>query len=197
MLKRAFDFVFSCIGLLLLTPILILIALLIKLDSKGPVLFIQNRVGKNNIDFNIYKFRTMRIASQTKGLLTLGNNDERITRIGYFLRRYKIDEFPQFINILKGDMSFVGPRPELRYYVNFYSEDDMKIFKVRPGITGLASIKYRNEVELLKAAENPEEYFIKTIIPDKLRFNKMYIEKQNLFLDLKLILLTVVKVITK
>ncbi|MFD1613836.1 sugar transferase [Gelatiniphilus marinus] len=197
MVKRTFDLVFSCVGLLLLVPVFILIAILIKLDSKGPVLFIQNRVGKNNIDFNIYKFRTMRVASQTKGLLTLGNNDERITKIGYFLRRYKIDEFPQLINILKGDMSFVGPRPELRYYVNFYSEDDMKIFKVRPGITGLASLKYRNEVELLKAADNPEEYFTKTIIPDKLRFNKMYIEKQNLFLDLKLILLTVVKVITK
>lgn len=197
MIKRIFDLVLSCIGLLCLAPILIIIAVLIKLDSKGPVLFIQNRVGKNNVDFNIYKFRTMRMASQTKGLLTLGNNDSRVTKIGYFLRRYKIDEFPQLINILKGDMSFVGPRPELRYYVNFYNEDDMKIFQVRPGITGLASLKYRNEVELLKAAENPEEFFIKTIIPDKLRYNKMYIEKRNFFFDLKLIFMTVVKVITK
>lgn len=197
MIKRIFDLVFSFLGLLLLAPIFILIAILIKLDSKGPILFIQNRVGKNNVDFNIYKFRTMRIASQTKGLLTLGNNDSRVTKIGYFLRRYKIDEFPQLINILKGDMSFVGPRPELRYYVNFYNKDDMKIFQVRPGITGLASLKYRNEVELLKAAKNPEEFFIKTIIPDKLRFNKMYIKKQSFFFDLKLILITVVKVITK
>jgi len=197
MIKRIFDLVFSFLGLLLLAPIFILIAILIKLDSKGPILFIQNRVGKNNVDFNIYKFRTMRIASQTKGLLTLGNNDSRVTKIGYFLRRYKIDEFPQLINILKGDMSFVGPRPELRYYVNFYNKDDMKIFQVRPGIAGLASLKYRNEVELLKAAKNPEEFFIKTIIPDKLRFNKMYIKKQSFFFDLKLILITVVKVITK
>ncbi len=197
MIKRAFDFVFSLIGLLLLAPVFILIAILIKLDSKGPVLFIQNRVGRNNVDFNIYKFRTMRIASEIKGLLTLGNNDSRVTKVGYFLRRYKIDELPQLINVLKGDMSFVGPRPELRYYVNFYTEDDMKIYQVRPGITGLASLKYRNEVELLKAAENPEEYFIKTIIPDKLRFNKMYIKKRNFFFDLKLILMTVVKVITK
>lgn len=196
-IKRAFDIVFSALGLILLAPILLLIAILIKLDSKGPVLFIQGRVGKNNKDFNIYKFRTMRKQSEKGGLLTLGNNDSRITKIGYFLRRYKIDEFPQLINILKGDMSFVGPRPELRYYVNFYNEDDMKIFQVRPGITGLASLKYRNEVELLKAAKDPETFFIETIIPDKLKFNKEYIKRRNFFFDLKLIALTVVKVVTK
>ncbi|CAH8286070.1 lipopolysaccharide/colanic/teichoic acid biosynthesis glycosyltransferase [Mariniflexile fucanivorans] len=195
--KRCFDIVFSIVGLLLLAPFLILISILIKLDSKGPVLFIQGRVGKNNTDFNIYKFRTMRVQSETGGLLTLGNHDSRITKIGYFLRRYKIDEFPQLINILKGDMSFVGPRPELRHYVNFYSEDDMKIFLVRPGITGLASLKYRNEVELLKAAENPEEFFIKTIIPDKLKFNKEYIKRRSFLFDLKLIFITIIKVITK
>ena len=138
MIKRAFDVVFSLIGLVLLAPLLILIAIIIKLDSKGPVLFIQGRVGKNNKDFKIFKFRTMRVQSHKKGLLTLGNDDSRITKTGYFLRRYKIDEFPQLINILIGDMSFVGPRPELRYYVNFYNEDDMGIFAVRPGITGLA-----------------------------------------------------------
>ncbi|MDC1227257.1 sugar transferase [Algibacter sp.] len=197
MLKRLFDVVFSVIGMILLFPILLLISILIKLDSKGPILFIQGRVGKNNKDFNIYKFRTMSVQSDKKGLLTLGNNDSRITKMGYVLRRYKIDEFPQLINILKGDMSFVGPRPELRYYVNFYNDDDMKIFEVRPGITGLASLKYRNEVELLKAAKDPEAFFIKTIIPDKLKYNKAYISKQNFFFDLKLILLTIVKVITK
>ena len=197
MLKRAFDLIFSILGLILLFPLLLFISLLIKLDSKGPVLFMQGRVGKNNIDFDIYKFRTMRIQSDEKGLLTLGNKDSRITRIGYFLRRYKIDEFPQLINIIKGNMSFVGPRPELRYYVNFYHEDDMEIFKVRPGITGLASLKYRNEVELLKQAEDPETFFIETIIPDKLKFNKAYIKKQNFFFDLKLIALTIIKVIAK
>lgn len=195
--KRLFDVICAIIGLIILAPFLLLISILIKLDSKGPILFIQGRVGKNNRDFNIYKFRTMRIQSESKGLLTLGNHDSRITRVGYVLRRYKIDEFPQLINILKGDMSFVGPRPELRYYVNFYSEDDMKIFEVRPGITGLASLKYRNEVELLKAAENPEEFFIKTIIPDKLKFNKEYIKKRNFFFDLKLIFITIIKVVTK
>jgi len=197
MLKRTFDLFFSIIGLILLCPLLLLIAMLIKLGSKGPVLFIQGRVGRNNIDFNIYKFRTMCVQSDKKGLLTLGNKDSRITKIGYFLRRYKIDEFPQLINIIKGDMSFVGPRPELRHYVNFYNEDDMKIFKVRPGITGLASLKYRNEVELLEAAEDPETFFIETIIPDKLKFNKAYIKKQNFLLDLKLIGLTIIKVVTK
>lgn len=197
MSKRLFDIIFSIIGLVLLFPFLLIIAILIKLDSRGPIFFIQARVGKNNKDFNIFKFRTMRVESDKKGLLTLGNNDSRITKIGYILRRYKIDEFPQLINILKGDMSFVGPRPELRYYVNYYNEDDMKIFQVRPGITGLASLKYRNEVELLKAAKNPEEFFIKTIIPDKLKFNKEYIKRRNLFFDLKLICLTIIKVITK
>ncbi|MFL1012885.1 sugar transferase [Flavisericum labens] len=194
-IKRIFDIVFSIIGIVLLSPILLAIALFIKIDSKGPVLFAQGRVGKNNKDFNIYKFRTMRIESDKKGLLTLGNNDTRITKIGCFLRRYKIDEFPQLINILKGDMSFVGPRPELRYYVNLYDDDDMKIFQVRPGITGLASLKYRNEVELLKAADDPEEFFIKTIIPEKLKLNKEYIKKRNFFFDLKLIWLTVVHII--
>ena len=197
MIKRSFDVVFSLIGLIILSPILFVIAILIKMDSKGPVLFIQERVGKNNKDFNIYKFRTMYVASQTKGLLTLGNHDSRITRIGYFLRRYKIDEFPQLINILIGDMSFVGPRPELRHYVNFYNEEDYIIFSVRPGITSLASLKYRNEVELLEAADDPESFFINTIIPDKLKFNKAYIKKQSLLYDLKLIIITIGKVLTK
>ena len=197
MSKRLFDITFSIIGLFLIFPLLLIIALIIRLDSKGPIFFIQGRVGKNNTDFNIFKFRTMRIQSDKKGLLTLGNKDTRITKIGYFLRRYKIDEFPQLLNILKGDMSFVGPRPELRYYVNFYNEDDMKIFKVRPGITGLASLKYRNEVELLKAADDPESFFIKTIMPDKLKYNKAYIKQQSFFFDLKLIGLTIIKVITK
>ncbi len=197
MIKRSFDFVFAVIGLIILFPLLLIIAICIKIDSKGPILFIQGRVGKNNKDFNIYKFRTMYVASQSKGLLTLGNKDSRVTKVGYFLRRYKIDEFPQLINILLGDMSFVGPRPELRYYVNFYNEDDLKIFTVRPGITGLASLKYRNEVELLKAADNPEEFFIKTIIPDKLKYNKTYIKKRNFFFDLKLICITIFRVILK
>ncbi|GGK29163.1 glycosyl transferase [Yeosuana aromativorans] len=197
MVKRLFDVVVSLLGLIILTPILLLIAILIKLDSKGPVLFIQPRVGLHNKDFNIFKFRTMVVESDKKGLLTIGNNDSRITRIGYFLRRYKIDEFPQLINILIGNMSFVGPRPELRQYVNYYHEDDMVVFSVRPGITGLASIAFRNEVELLKNAEDPEQYFIHSIIPEKLKLNKAYIKKRDFFFDLKLIAITVVRVLTK
>ena len=197
MLKRLFDVIFSIIGLILIAPFFLIISFLIKLDSKGPILFIQTRVGKNNIDFNIFKFRTMKIKSNKEGLLTLGNHDARITKIGYFLRRYKIDELPQLINVIKGEMSFVGPRPELRYYVNFYNKYDMEILKVKPGITGLASLKYRNEAELLKKAKNPEDFFIKTIIPDKLKFNKEYIKKQNLLLDFKIIIITLIKVLTK
>lgn len=197
MIKRSFDFIFSLFGLIVLFPILFLIAIIIKIDSKGPVFFIQGRVGKNNIDFDIFKFRTMHVASQSKGLLTLGNRDSRITKVGYFLRRYKIDEFPQLINILKGDMSFVGPRPELRYYVDFYKKEYVTVLSVRPGITGLASLKYRNEVELLKTAKDPETFFIKTIMPDKLKFNKEYISKQSFLFDLKLILITIIRVISK
>lgn len=197
MIKRSFDFVFALIGLITISPLLIIISILIKIDSKGAIIFIQNRVGKNNEDFNIYKFRTMHIKSENKGLLTIGNGDSRVTRIGYFLRRYKIDEFPQLFNVLLGNMSFVGPRPELRYYVNFYSKEDLKILSVRPGITGLASLEYRNEVELLKKATNPEEYYINTIIPDKLSYNKTYIKKQSLILDLKLIFKTILYVLIK
>jgi len=197
MIKRIFDFIFASIGLIILAPLLLVLAILIKLDSKGSVLFIQERVGQHNVDFNIYKFRTMYVKSQKKGLLTIGDNDARVTRIGYYLRKYKIDEFPQLINIIKGDMSFVGPRPELRYYVNFYKPEDLVIFKLKPGITGLASLQYRNEVELLKKADNPEAFFINTIIPDKLRYNKMYLKHNNFLLDLKLIFITLYKVAAK
>ncbi len=197
MIKRGFDFVFALIGLLIVSPILLGIAILIKIDSKGSIFFIQNRVGKNNEDFNIFKFRTMHIKSEENGLLTIGNKDSRVTKVGYFLRRYKIDEFPQLLNVLIGNMSFVGPRPELRYYVNYYNKEDLIILSVKPGITGLASLEYRNEVELLKKSDNPDEYYIKTIIPDKLNYNKMYIKNRNLFLDLKLILSTIKKVLLK
>ncbi len=197
MIKRGFDIVVSLVSLIILAPVLLVIAVIIKLDSKGPVLFIQPRVGLNNINFNIFKFRTMFLESDKQGLLTLGNKDSRITKVGYFLRRYKIDEFPQLLNVLKGDMSFVGPRPELRKYVNYYSKEDLIIFSVRPGITGLASIEFRNEVELLKAAEDPEQYFIHSIIPKKLSLNKQYIQKRHFFFDLKLIGITLIRVISK
>ncbi|WP_248722973.1 sugar transferase [Seonamhaeicola sp. ML3] len=197
MFKRSFDFVFSLLGLIVLSPLLLLIAVLIKLDSKGPTLFIQSRVGRANKDFYIVKFRTMFVESEKEGLLTLGNEDSRVTRVGYFLRKYKIDEWPQLYNVLRGDMSFVGPRPELRYYVNFYKREDLIVLSVRPGITGIASLKYRNEVELLEAADDPESYFINVIIPDKLEHNKTYIRNRSFFFDLKIIALTIGKVLFK
>jgi lipopolysaccharide/colanic/teichoic acid biosynthesis glycosyltransferase len=197
MIKRAFDVCLSLVGLIILAPIILLIAVIITLDSKGPILFIQPRVGLNNIDFNIYKFRTMFVASDKKGLLTIGNSDARVTRMGYYLRRYKLDEIPQLWNVLIGDMSFVGPRPELRKYVNYYSKNDMVLFTVKPGITGLASIKFRNEVELLKASKDPESYFINDIIPEKNELNKIYISKRNFWFDCKLIIITIYKVLLK
>ena len=197
MIKRAFDVCLSLVGLIILAPIILLIAVFIKLDSKGPVFFIQPRVGLNNIDFNIFKFRTMFVASDKKGLLTIGNSDARVTRMGYYLRRYKLDEIPQLWNVIKGDMSFVGPRPELRKYVNYYSKNDMVLFTVKPGITGLASIKFRNEVELLKASNDPESYFINDIIPEKNELNKVYISKRNFWFDFKLIMITIYKVLLK
>jgi len=168
MLKRLFDIIFALIGLISLSPILVIISLLILLDSKGPVLFNQVRVGLNNKDFKIFKFRTMRLGSDKLGLLTVGDKDPRITRIGYFLRKYKLDEFPQLFNVLIGNMSFVGPRPEVRKYVNLYSKEDLEILNVKPGITDYASIKYRNEVELIKQIDNPEKIYIEEIMPEKI-----------------------------
>lgn len=195
MIKRCFDIIFSFLGLILLLPLLVLIALIIKLESKGPILYKQIRVGKNNIDFKIYKFRTMYVDSDKKGLLTVGNKDPRITKTGYFLRKYKLDEFPQLINVLFGSMSFVGPRPEVRKYVDYYSDSDLDIFSVKPGITDYASIHFRNEVELLKEVNNPEMFYLKEIMPEKIALNKKYIEHKNLFIDIKIIFNTILTII--
>ncbi|MBD0822775.1 sugar transferase [Aestuariibaculum marinum] len=194
-IKRGFDIVFAFILLVLLTPVLILIGILIKIDSKGSILFKQLRVGKNNRDFTIFKFRSMVSDSKEQNLLTLGDNDRRITKAGYYLRKYKLDELPQLFNVFIGDMSFVGPRPELRYFVNFYSNNDLVVLKVKPGITGLASLKYRHEAELLKSANNPQEFYINSILPDKLKINKEYIENRSLWLDFKILSQTVFRVI--
>lgn len=196
MIKRSFDIVFSSLGLILLLPLLLIIAVFIKIESKGPVFYKQNRVGKNNQDFKIFKFRTMFIGSDKKGLLTVGNRDPRVTKVGYFLRKYKLDELPQLINVLLGNMSFVGPRPEVRHYVNFYSESDLKILSVKPGITDYASIHFRNEVELLKESENPEKFYIEHILPKKIALNKKYIEQNNLLIDIKIILKTLLTIIS-
>jgi len=191
MIKRLFDISFAFVGLVFLCPVLIIIALLIKAESKGSVFFRQIRVGKNNKDFRIFKFRTMLDGSDKKGLLTLGDNDSRVTKVGYYLRKYKLDELPQLINVLKGDMSFVGPRPEVRKYVDHYSDEDLRIFKIRPGITDYASIEFRDEAELLKDTVNPEETYIKEIMPKKLALNKKYVDNHTLIKDVSIILNTI------
>ncbi len=193
-IKRLMDILFSSIGLIVLFPLLLVISLIIKLESKGPFLFIQERVGKDNKNFNIFKFRTMYVGSERKGLLTIGDHDPRVTRIGYILRKYKLDEFPQLLNVLLGSMSFVGPRPEVRKYVNLYSQEDLIILSVRPGITSNASIIYRHEVELLRLADNPEEFYALTILPEKLKLYHNYIENQDLTLDAQIIFKTILVV---
>ncbi len=190
MIKRAFDIFFSISGLIILSPVLIIISAVIKSDSKGPVIFRQSRVGKDNRDFMLFKFRTMRMDSDKQGLLTVGGKDPRITNAGYFLRKYKLDELPQLLNVLAGDMSFVGPRPEVRKYVELYSAIQKKVLEVKPGITDIASIRYRNESDLLKEANDPEEFYIKQIIPDKIKLNLEYINDSSLFKDVKVILNT-------
>ncbi len=190
-MKRAFDILFSLFGSLILFPFFILFAILIIADSGLPVFFSQKRVGKNGIDFSLLKFRTMKKDADKKGLLTISNKDSRITAIGYFLRKYKIDELPQLFNVLAGDMSLVGPRPEVRKYVDLYSEEQKKVLSVLPGITDYASIEYSNENELIAKAEDPEQFYIKEVMPAKLRQNLKYISEQGFITDLKIILKTI------
>lgn len=189
-MKRLFDIVASLIGLILLSPIFLVMAVWIKLDSSGPVFYKQIRVGKDGNDFKLFKFRSMFIDADKKGLLTVGGRDPRVTKSGYFIRKYKLDEFPQLINVLIGDMSLVGPRPEVRRYVDLYSKEQLRVLSIRPGITDLASIRYRNENDLLEKAENPEKYYIDIIMQDKLSINLEYVDKQNLVYDVKLIFKT-------
>jgi lipopolysaccharide/colanic/teichoic acid biosynthesis glycosyltransferase len=195
MLKRIFDLIFSVTGIIILTPFFLLIALIIKYDSKGPVIYRQFRVGKNNKDFSVLKFRSMKTESDRDGLLTVGGKDSRITKAGYYLRKYKLDELPQLINVLKGEMSFVGPRPEVRKYVNYYNDKQREVLNVRPGITDIASIAYRNENELLEGSDNPENFYITVIMPDKLRMNLDYLNDRSFFKDVKIIFKTLVAII--
>lgn len=189
-MKRLFDIVASAIGLLLLSPLFLILAVWIKCDSNGPVFYKQKRVGRGNKDFDLYKFRSMRVGADKLGLITVGGRDPRITRSGYFIRKYKLDEFPQLINVLKGDMSIVGPRPEVRKYVDLYTPEQLQVLQVRPGITDPASIRYRNENELLAQVEEPERYYREVIMPDKLRLNLEYVQTMSLGEDLRLIFST-------
>ncbi|OQA10185.1 MAG: putative sugar transferase EpsL [Bacteroidetes bacterium ADurb.Bin397] len=195
-MKRIFDLVLSAIFLILLAPLFIFIAIRIKLDSKGPVFYKQVRVGFNGKDFGIYKFRTMFVGSDKKGLLTVGGNDARITTPGLFLRKYKLDELPQLINVFFGDMSIVGPRPEVRKYVDLYSKEQLQVLSVKPGITDYASIEYSKENEILAKATDPEATYINEIMPAKLALNQKYISEQSFVTDLKIILQTLVKIVS-
>lgn len=194
MLKRTFDILMSFIGLLILCPLFLVVAIWIKVDSKGPVFYRQIRVGRGNKDFRLFKFRSMFVDSDKKGLITVGGRDSRITRSGYFIRKYKLDELPQLINVFVGDMSFVGPRPEVRRYVDMYTVEQLHVLDVRPGITDMASIKYRNENDLLESADNPEEYYINVIMPDKLSINLDYVAHHSFWRDIKMILSTFVEI---
>ena len=189
-MKRLLDIISSLFVLILLSPLWLVIARAIVVESRGGVFYKQIRVGKDNRDFFLYKFRTMRTGSDQKGLLTVGERDSRITRVGYFLRKYKLDEFPQLINVLKGDMSIVGPRPEVRKYVDMYTPEQLRVLSVRPGLTDLASIQYVHENELLAASDDPEKTYIEEVMPAKLQLNLQYIDNQSVMGDIKLILQT-------
>ena len=187
---RLFDIFFSALGLIILFPFFIVFYLLIRLESKGGALYIQERIGKNGKPFGLYKFRSMRVGSDAEGLLTVGERDNRITRIGYVLRKTKIDELPQLLNVLKGDMSLVGPRPEVRKYTDMYTEEQRKVLCVRPGITDYASIEYVNENELLSKADDPERMYIEKVMPDKIKLNMKYLEHYTVGEYFKIIFLT-------
>ena len=189
-MKRLFDIVASGFGLVVLSPLFLVLAIWIKCDSKGPVFYRQVRVGYKNKDFRIFKFRSMRVGADKGSLVTIGGHDPRVTRSGYFIRKFKFDELPQLINVFLGDMSLVGPRPEVRHYVDYWTPEQMHVLDVRPGITDPASIKFRNENELMEKAEDPEKYYIEVIMQEKIKLYLEYVEKHSFWYDFGLILKT-------
>ena len=191
---RLCDIVFSAIGLLLLSPLFLIVYILIRCESKGGGFYCQQRVGKDGRMFDLYKFRSMRTGSDKKGLITVGGHDSRITRMGYFIRKYKIDELPQLWNVLKGDMSLVGPRPEVKKYVDLYTEEQCRVLSVRPGITDYASIEYVDENEILGKADNPDRVYVEEIMPAKIKLNMRYIENRSLKEYFKIIGLTFINI---
>ena len=190
MVIRLLDILASACGLIILSPLFFILAIWIKSDSKGPVFYKQIRVGRDGKDFPLYKFRSMRVGADKKGLITVGGKDNRITKVGYIIRKYKLDELPQLLNVLKGDMSLVGPRPEVRKYVDLYTEEQRKVLSVRPGITDYASIEYVDENESLGKAEEPDKTYIEVIMPDKIKYNMKYINNRSVWEYLKVIFLT-------
>ncbi|MBL1007580.1 MAG: sugar transferase [Escherichia coli] len=187
---RFFDIIFSIIGLVILSPIFIVLYLLIRIESKGGGFYSQERIGKNGKPFKLYKFRSMRIGSDKKGLITIGEKDNRITKTGFILRKYKLDELPQLWNVFIGDMSLVGPRPEVKKYTDLYTEEQKQVLQVRPGITDWASIKYVDENKILGEAKDPDEAYVNLIMPNKIKLNMVYIQHQTLGEYFKIIFTT-------
>lgn len=196
MAKRIFDIIVSSIVLIIFLPFGIVISLLIALGSKGGVFYLQERIGKDEVPFKLFKFRTMRKDADKSGKLTVGMKDPRITKVGYFLRKYKLDEFPQFINVWIGNMSIVGPRPEVKEYTDLYSTEQKQVLSVKPGITDYASIEYYSENELLGESKDPKRTYIEEIMPAKIELNKKYIANPNLVHDIKIMWLTLKKIIS-
>ena len=188
---RILDILFSLIGLLILLPFFMILSIAIVLETRGGVFYKQIRVGRNGKDFKLFKFRSMVADSDKNGLLTIGEYDNRITKVGRVIRKYKLDEFAQLINVLKGDMSLVGPRPEVRKYVDMYNHAQKKVLSVKPGITDYASIEYSNENEVLAKSINPEKTYIEEVMPHKLDLNMKYINNRNVFEYLRIIFLSV------
>lgn len=189
-MKRIFDIIASGLGIACLSPLFLILAIWIKADSRGPVFYRQTRVGRHNRDFRLFKFRSMRPNSDRLGLITIGGRDPRVTRSGYYIRKYKLDELPQLINVFIGDMSLVGPRPEVRKYVDMYTPEQLHVLDVRPGITSLASIRYRNENDILAAADDPDRAYIEQVMPDKLAIDLQYVTRANLLTDIRIIFST-------
>lgn len=192
---RLLDILFSFIGIVILSPVFLILYIAIRLESKGGGFYKQIRVGKDSKDFGLYKFRSMRVGADKKGLITVGGRDPRITKVGYFIRKYKLDELPQLFNVLTGDMSLVGPRPEVRKYVELYTDEQKKVLSVRPGITDYASIEYVDENEILGKADDPDKAYIEQIMPDKIRYNMKYINNQSVKEYFKVIFLTIYRII--
>lgn len=188
---RFLDYLLSFFGLVVLSPFFFVAALFIKLSSTGPIFYRQLRIGLNGKEFNVLKFRSMRLNSDKLGLITVGRHDPRVTPIGYFLRKYKLDELPQLINVLKGDMSLVGPRPEVKKYVDLYNVEQRKVLSIRPGITDWASIYYRDENVILGQSSDPEKDYIEKVLPDKINYNLIYIKNYGVVEYFKIIINTI------
>lgn len=191
---RLFDILFSGLGMIVLSPLLLILYILIRIESKGGGIYAQDRIGLNGVPFKLYKFRTMVVDSDKGGLITVGGRDSRLTRIGYRIRKYKLDELPQLWNVFVGDMSFVGPRPEVEKYTRLYTEEQKKVLSVRPGITDWASIKYLDENVILGQAEDPDKVYVEQIMPDKIRYNMIWIKNQGIIDYFKIIFVTIIKI---